>query len=59
MSEQEKLSNFEEQMGKITLFVFAGDLYKVLGAFVIATGAVGVATALASSSESKTSLFIS
>ena len=42
MPEQEEIKDAGEETEKMTLFVFAGDLDKVLGAFVIATGATAM-----------------
>ena len=39
MSEQEELIDTNEETEEMTLFVFAGDLDKIMGAFVIATAA--------------------
>ncbi len=42
MSEHEESINTEEEIENMTLLVFAGDLDKVIGAFVIATGAAAM-----------------
>jgi len=42
MPEQEIIKDNTEEVEKMTLLVFAGDLDKILGAFIIATGAAAM-----------------